>query len=41
MISKTQDTKVTSSVLDPNAIQDDDWNPDMKDHRISTQVVIH
>lgn len=40
VISKTQETRVTTSKLDPNARKDDDWNPDRKDSRTSRQVII-
>lgn len=40
VISKTQETRVTSSRLDPNAIRDNDWSLDMKNLRTSRQVMI-
>lgn len=40
VISKTQETRVTSSRFDPNAGKDDDWNLDMTDFRTSRQVMI-
>ncbi|KAL2289818.1 hypothetical protein FJTKL_01129 [Diaporthe vaccinii] len=40
VISKTQETRVTSSRFDPDARKDDDWNLDMRDLRTSRQVMI-
>ena len=37
---KTQETRVTSTSLDPDARKDDDLNSDTKDPRNSRQVVI-
>ncbi|KAL1853099.1 hypothetical protein Daus18300_011927 [Diaporthe australafricana] len=40
VINKTQETRVTTSALDPYARKDDDWNPDRKESRTSRLVEI-
>lgn len=40
VISKGQETRVTSSALDPNARKDDDWNPDREERNPSRHVLI-
>lgn len=40
VISRTQETRVTTSRLDPNAGNYDYWDPDGKDLRTSRQVII-